>query len=412
MKILHVVQRYHPALGGSEKLFKVLSEKFAADGHQVTVFTTNALVLYAFWNRERPCYNVPREIINGVEVIRFDAKYLYWHNGVLNLLSKIPCEFMKRLFSYPSAYIPGLFKKMFQKVDYDIVHVTTLPYNAIVYPAYRIAKKNKIPFILTPHVHTGEPHNSETLDVCTKPYHIKLMNESDKVIPKSEIEKIEIMKFRVPESKLVTIGNGIEPSELKEGNGERFRKKFKVNEPFVLHICHVSRNKGSNHLIESMKLLWQKGITLKLVLVGTSSDDFNVYYDSLDEQSKQNIYRLDDISDSDKNDALAACDIFAMPSKTDAFGLVYLEAWFYKKPVIGAYAGGVPAVINDGVDGYLVPFNDRYMLAEIIMKLHQNPDLIRKMGEEGYRKVIEKYTWDKIYQETKKLYEDTINEYK
>jgi len=52
------------------------------------------------------------------------------------------------------------------------------------------------------------------------------------------------------------------------------------------------------------------------------------------------------------------------------------------------------------------------MLAEIIMKLHQNPDLIRKMGEEGYRKVIEKYTWDKIYQETKKLYEDTINEYK
>jgi len=103
MKILHVVQRYYPSLGGSEKLFQVLSEKFAKDNHKVTVYTTTALMIYAFWNRDRPEHNVPYEIINGVEVHRFKVKYLYWHNATLNWLSKVPIESMRRLFTYPSA---------------------------------------------------------------------------------------------------------------------------------------------------------------------------------------------------------------------------------------------------------------------------------------------------------------------
>ncbi|MBU1627733.1 glycosyltransferase family 4 protein [bacterium] len=409
MNILHVVQRYYPSLGGSEKLFQVLSEKFAAEGHKVTVFTTNALLIYAFWNRNRPEYNVPHEIVNGVEVFRFKINYLYWHNASLDLLSKIPIDFIHRLFVYPSAYIPDFFKKMFQKFDFDIVHATSLPYNAIVFPAYRIAKNNKIPFVLTPHVHTGEPHSTETLQVCTKPHHIKLMNDTDKIITKSEIEKRAILKFGIPESRVITIGNGVEPSELVNGNGERFGQKYKISDPFILHLCHLTRHKGTYFLIESMKLLWEKGLKLRLVLVGTSSDDFKTFFDSLTQDVKVNIIKLDHIPDIDKSDALSACEIFAMPSISDAFGLVYLEAWFFKKPVIGAYAGGVPEVIDDGLNGYLVPFNDKYMLAEVILKLHNNPQLAHKMGEEGYKKCLQQYTWDIVYRQTKSLYEDLID---
>ena len=55
-----------------------------------------------------------------------------------------------------------------------------------------------------------------------------------------------------------------------------------------------------------------------------------------------------------------------MPSKSDAFGIVYLEAWYLSKPVIGAKSGGVPAVINDSLDGFLVDFGD---VSEIINKI-------------------------------------------
>jgi glycosyltransferase involved in cell wall biosynthesis len=220
------------------------------------------------------------------------------------------------------------------------------------------------------------------------------------------------MKFGIPESKLITIGNGIEPSELPASNNKEFRKKFGINEPFILHISHLSKPKGSYFLIESMKLLWQKGIELKLVIAGSESDDFTVFFSSLPKAIKKNIIHLSQISDSDKYNALSACEMFAMPSIVDAFGLVFLEAWFYKKPVIGVFAGGVPEVIDDGIYGYLVPFNDRYMMAEIIMKLHQNPLLASKMGEEGHKKIIQKYNWDKVYEETKTLYKELIEKNK
>src|SRR3712207_7592070 len=54
----------------------------------------------------------------------------------------------------------------------------------------------------------------------------------------------------------------------------------------------------------------------------------------------------------DKRDLNAAGQVFCMPSRTDSFGIVYLEAWLNGVPVIGANAGGVPEVISDGVDGY------------------------------------------------------------
>ena len=77
-----------------------------------------------------------------------------------------------------------------------------------------------------------------------------------------------------------------------------------------------------------------------------------------------------------------------MPSRTDSFGIVYLEAWLNGVPVIGARAGGVPEVITDGVDGYLVDFGDVAALANRIELLLRRPEAARAMGEAGRRKVL------------------------
>jgi glycosyltransferase involved in cell wall biosynthesis len=98
-----------------------------------------------------------------------------------------------------------------------------------------------------------------------------------------------------------------------------------------------------------------------------------------------------------KKDLLDAGDVFVMPSRTDSFGIVYLESWLYKKPVIGALAGGVPDVISHGEDGYLVPFGDMARLADCIATLLTDRELARRFGEAGYRKVLTEHTWDKKY---------------
>ena len=70
-----------------------------------------------------------------------------------------------------------------------------------------------------------------------------------------------------------------------------------------------------------------------------------------------------------KQDLLAATDIFVLPSRIDSFGIVFLEAWAYGKPVIGGNAGGIPDVIAHGHDGLLVDYGDVDGLADAMRTL-------------------------------------------
>jgi glycosyltransferase involved in cell wall biosynthesis len=88
----------------------------------------------------------------------------------------------------------------------------------------------------------------------------------------------------------------------------------------------------------------------------------------------------------------------------DSFGLVFLEAWAYRKPVIGAAAGGIPEVISEGSDGFLVPFGDVKRLAHHIATLLDDKALAQRMGEEGYRKVRRFYTWNVIFPRLEGIY--------
>ncbi len=103
---------------------------------------------------------------------------------------------------------------------------------------------------------------------------------------------------------------------------------------------------------------------------------------------------------------LAATDLFAMPSRIDSFGIVYLEAWAYGVPVIGCRAGGVPDVIDDGQDGVLVDYGDEAGLATAIEGLLADPERRRAMGRQGRAKVEAHYTWDRIYRGLAAVYQE------
>ena len=75
-RLLHIVQRYAPYEGGSENYVRELSERFAADGHAVTVLTTDAWDLEYFWNpAARRVDAPPEETVNGVRVLRFPVRH-------------------------------------------------------------------------------------------------------------------------------------------------------------------------------------------------------------------------------------------------------------------------------------------------------------------------------------------------
>lgn len=96
-----------------------------------------------------------------------------------------------------------------------------------------------------------------------------------------------------------------------------------------------------------------------------------------------------------KADALAACDIFCMPSDSESIGIVYVEAWPYGKVVIGGPAPAACELIQDGVGGlYIAQTEDA--IAEAVVRLRDDGDLRRRLREAGRQKQRERFTWDAV----------------
>jgi glycosyltransferase involved in cell wall biosynthesis len=102
------------------------------------------------------------------------------------------------------------------------------------------------------------------------------------------------------------------------------------------------------------------------------------------------------VPDDERLAALAACDVLLLPLTGEAFGIVYLEAWAYRKPVIGARIASVASIVEDGKDGFLVPPGQPELLAERLSQMADHVHLAQQMWEQGYLKLKQRYTVERI----------------
>lgn len=406
MRCLHLIHRYWPARGGSEKFFIEISERLAADGCDVTVFTTDAIDIQHYWLPGKERIDCPFEVHNGVSVFRFDVRRFPKHPQALRVLGRIPGLTAKSLFSFPSPLVPGMLRRIAGADGYDIVHATALPYDSILYAAGRIASRHGIPLVTSPFFHLGESGSDEVSRHYTRPHQLRLVKSSDRVFVQTEIERDFLAGAGYPPGKMVMLGMGMNPGELEGGRGERFRRKHGVIGPIVCYIGPKTYDKGSFSLVGAMESLWRSGDPSTLVMAGTDIEDFRRFHEKLPDSVRSKCLMLDYVTESDKRDLLDACDLLVLPSRSDSFGIVFLEAWFYGKPVVGARAGGIPGLVRDGTDGLLVPFGDDRELALAIRKLLLDSEHARKLGRAGRERVLAEFTWDRKYEVVKGVYEE------
>ena len=91
---------------------------------------------------------------------------------------------------------------------------------------------------------------------------------------------------------------------------------------------------------------------------------------------------------------MAAGDVLVFPSSQESFGIVFVEAWACRKPVIGLRSGAIPSIVTDGLDGLLATPGNVAELANAIGELLANPVRRAEMGQAGYDKMCRRYTWD------------------
>jgi glycosyltransferase involved in cell wall biosynthesis len=104
-------------------------------------------------------------------------------------------------------------------------------------------------------------------------------------------------------------------------------------------------------------------------------------------------------------------DVSVVPSLFEPFGIVALEAMAAKCPVIVSDTGGLSEIVDHDVTGVKVYSNDTESLAWGITKILQDDNFGKYLRENAYKKILEKYDWDKIAQQTRHMYESVLGDY-
>lgn len=165
----------------------------------------------------------------------------------------------------------------------------------------------------------------------------------------------------------------------------------------------TERYKGMDTLITALPRLLAHRSDVQLVAVG-EGDDRGWLEDLADKNGvRRHVHFLSGLSYPELAACYSACEIFALPSRGEGFGLVYLEAMACGKPVIGGAHGGAPEIIQDGVTGYLVPHGDAMHLATSIETLLRDPQLAREMGARGRQRVENEFRFNVFAKSLKKI---------
>ncbi len=366
-------------------------------GLEVTVFTTDAWHPESFHSPRKGRLRPGLETHEGLTIRRFRLRNIPLQFKVLRVLSWLPFEMVKLLSGSPYVIVPDYLREVFRnRPKFDIVIAGVLPYTHLIYPAAWLARLHRIPWVCVPLVHTGVAGGGPSPGYLTAPQ-LRLLKTADAVVTATDVEGRALASRGIDPSKTHRVGVGIDPEEFAGGEAGRFRERFRLEGPLVLQVSTLSRAKGATDLVEAMKLLWDAGSDARLVLIGPSMGDFERDFASQPEHIRERILLLGMTDEATKRDAFAACDVFVMASSADSFGTVYLEAWLYGKPVVGALAGGVPDVVSQGRDGLLVGFGRPAELADAVSGLLADAGLRRGLGEAGRRKVLDEYTWDAVF---------------
>jgi phosphatidyl-myo-inositol dimannoside synthase len=168
----------------------------------------------------------------------------------------------------------------------------------------------------------------------------------------------------------------------------------------------TERYKGMDTLITALPRLLRDWPELQLVLAGSGED--RPWLDDLADKNgvQMHVHFLSGLNNAELGACYAACEIFALPSRGEGFGMVYLEAMACGKPVIGGAHGGAPEIIQDGVTGYLVPHGDATQLATAIHTLLADPVHAKEMGVRGRQTVDHEYRFQGFAKALKKILRD------
>jgi glycosyltransferase involved in cell wall biosynthesis len=410
MRVAHFVQRYPPAVGGSEAYFARLSRFLAEQGDSVVVFTTSALDLEAFQGPTGRRLRPGRSFDHGVEVRRYPVRSLpLGHTYFCWLLSLLPIPACQRLTVPFNPIVPGMFREaLWGQESFDLVHATCFPYSWPLQCGLWLARRLGVPFVLTPFVHTGNPDNPRdpTRRAYLRASLLDLARRADRVLVQTEGERQVLLERGVAAERLVLQGMGLDRTSCTGGDRAGARRAWGVQpgEMVIGHLANNSRQKGSIDLLRALQRGWDRGGRLRLVLAGSEVAHFRSFWAHF--RPAGPVVRLGVLSEQQKKDFYAGIDVFVLPSTCDSFGLVLPEAWANGVPCVVYRAGGLPWVVRHERDGLVVGCGDLDGLAGSLVRLAGDEQLRLRLGEAGRQRTETEFDWEDKLRLVRRTYQE------
>jgi glycosyltransferase involved in cell wall biosynthesis len=416
MKLAVLVYEYPPKIvGGLGTYAAEITRKFVLMDNDVTVFTMNddagSLPTREIWRGIEIHRPLHIDISDSLPDVVAEDIRKWGRGGGLHLFSKI------MVYNYLSAskLINELIRKEAIKYDIVVAHDWLSAIGGMT-----VKRETGLPFAF--HVHSTEKgrtlgNGSETVSNIE----LHAAKTADLIVTVSYAMKEELTELGFPREKIQVSYNGVDPQKYdpKAVKPEQIRKvrasyEIKDDELMILFVGRLVGVKGVDKLIMSMSHIIQKIPKARLVILGLG--DLQEYLVNLVKTMKLDNFvkfRFEFVPEEERILHYAACDVAVFPSLYEPFGIVVLEAMSMSKPVVvgGAGVSGMrEIVVACGEDqcGYHIDPSNPADIAWGITSTFESREKMRWLGENGRKRVLNEFTWEKVAQKTLALYEQVM----
>lgn len=281
--------------------------------------------------------------------------------------------------------------------NFDVIHA----HDWLTYPAGIMAKQTSgKPLVI--HVHATEfDRSGENVNQSVYDIERRGMEMADKIITVSNLTRKRVIeRYGIPEEKVVTVYNAVEPAENAESDSQRY-----VKEKVVTFLGRVTFQKGPDYFIEAANKVLKKTKDVRFVMAGTG-DMLNKMIKQVARLGISTHFHFTGFLKGDEVEQMFnLSDVYVMPSVSEPFGISPLEAMRSNVPVIISKQSGVAEILNHAIK---VDFWDIDAMADAIYGLlnyNGLPKMFRKMG----RAEVDNLKWENSAQKVIEVYKTLVN---
>lgn len=381
LSILKTSIRFPPAIGGAESYIEKISDILYEKKYNIKIITT--------------------DLKQHIDYIKLSK------NELQNFKKSYPV-IRSKTYHIPHTTYPVSIQMIYQILNSneDIFHAYCIHYfpSIITKIASQIKRK---PFFCTPIFDLNNALKNKKRFNLFEKYNLK----SNGVIFISEFEKraVEMMNIKLKNYSII-------PPSLDEKfliiNYDNIRKekldflnKYKYK---LLFVGRISFGKGIDILINAANILNDMLEDFCIIICGQNFGYVDKARYLIKKFNLKNIYIIDEINNDEIKFLYRNSDVFILPSRYEAFGIVLIEAMYFKLAVIGMNNSAIPFLIKNEETGLLFENENYTELANQIIKIINSKELKYKLIENAYNMVIEKYNWKSNIKKLIEFYNENI----